>query len=194
MNLDQLMSLAAGAGADRLAPDVAARAGVSEDDASAGIGALLPVLGAGLRQARQGGQLDSILSMASGSAEPNDAIQGAAPNLGAGIVEALFGGQAGADQIAEATAERSGLDAGLLQKILPVLATLLINRLPNSEGEAGLGGGAMGGLLGDALNALGGRSSSAPQGGAGLLAGLLDQDGDGDAADDILAMVMNRNR
>ncbi|MEO1040323.1 MAG: DUF937 domain-containing protein [Pseudomonadota bacterium] len=209
MNLDSLLSLATAAGGDRLVPDLASRLNVSETDASAGLSALLPTLGAGLRQAQNENRLDDVLSMATGRADPEENVSGEAPNLGMSIVSSLFGGQANAEQVASASAQRAGVDASLVQRMLPVLATLLINQMPNRGADADsnalaslLGGGrssgGLGGMLGGVLSsglggALGGGSrNSGGQAGAGLLAGLLDTDGDGDVADDVLNLIQRR--
>lgn len=204
MNLDNLLSLATAAGGEQLIPNLAERLDVSESAAGAGLSALLPTLGAGLRQARREDRLDDILSMATGAADPNAEVAGVEPNLGMVIAAALFGGRNKAEQAAAASAARAGVDAGLLQRMLPVLATLLINQMPNRGAEAdssalagllgGSSGGGVGGMLGGLLGgALGGGSRNGDgQAGAGLLAGLLDSDGDGEVADDVLNLLQRR--
>jgi hypothetical protein len=82
---------------------------------------------------------------------------------------------------------RPGLDASLLKKMLPMLAMMVAGYMAKQQGggaQAADSGGGFGGLLGGLL---GGQRSGA--GGLGGLAGMLDQDGNGNPLDDILRQV-----
>src|SRR5690606_3343951 len=98
-------------------------------------------------------------------------------------------------------ASKSGLDAGVLRKMLPLLAMLVSGYMAKQargagqapQDEGGLGGllGGLGGMLGGA----GGGAAGAPgAGGLGGLGAMFDMNGDGNALDDILRMAGKANR
>ena len=139
------------------------------------------------RQGRQlgcGGLLDDVLAP-----EPTDV------NRGNDVLGQIFGSKDVSRAVAQNAASRSGLDAGLLKKMLPMLAMLVAGYMAR-QGSTGAtaqepsSGGGLGGLLGGLLG--GGRAgerSAQPGPGAGGLASMLDMDGDGNPLDDILQMA-----
>jgi hypothetical protein len=110
----------------------------SQPNATAGLGDLIGQLGSS-------GLIGNIMSMQSGDA-----------NGGNGLLGALFGSQDGGTSVVHNAASASGLDPALLQKMLPLLATLVAgfmgkqgdtNEANNSEAAGGLGG-VLGSLIG----------------------------------------------
>lgn len=183
------------AGAVALAPAVLG--GLTKQAGSLeGLGGLLGQLGGG-------GLLDNVLRP-----QPTDT------GLGNNVLGQIFGSPDVSRTVAQQASATSGLDAGVLKKMLPLLAMLLAGMLARQHGQAQAGaaaqagpgeaspgglGGALGGMLGGLLG--GGAqpgaaatpgSAPAAKGGLGGLIGMLDFDGDGNPLDDILGMVTGR--
>ncbi len=178
---------------------IARELGVSETQAARGAEALMPAvlggfkkqaqtqstgldgLGGMLEQLGGGGLLDSVLSP-----QPTDV------SAGNNVLGQIFGSKDVSRTVAQNAAASSGLDAGVLKKMLPMLAMLAAGYMakqrsggsngaaPSAPAAGALGGG-LGGMLGGML---GGKS-----GGAGGLAGMLDMNGDGNVLDDIMRMA-----
>lgn len=160
--------------------------GTDEDTTGRAVSAALPaMLGALARNTAQesgaqafAGALDrdhdgSILDdiggfLGSGQSSTGDAILGH-----------VLGGRR--DMVASNVANSAGLDLGLVQKLLPLLAPLLLGYLGRTKRQQGLDAGSLAGMLGGATRQM---DSSSP----GLLGSLLDADGDGDATDDVLRL------
>ena len=93
---------------------------------------------------------------------------------GSKIVSNIFGGQT--DQVAQTLGGSLGGQTGLVQKLLPILAPIVLSYLTQRlGGQAQAGQGAQGGGLADVLGGLlGGQGSTSGAGGlGGLLGGLL---------------------
>ena len=165
--------------------------GVSESQAKLGTEALIPAIMGGFRkqadsqsagpeglggllnQLGGGGLLDNVLSP-----------QQTDVSRGNDVLGQIFGSRDVSRAVASKGAEQTGLDASLLKKMLPMLAMLVAGYMAkqNKAGTAATGsGGGLGGILGSLL---GGQRS-----GAGGIAGMLDQDGNGNPLDDILRQV-----
>ena len=88
---------------------------------------------------------------------------------GNAILGHLFGSKDVSRQVASHAAGSTGLDDGLLKKMLPVVASLVMGSMSKQATAGGVSGtdGSVGGLLGQ----------------------LLDSDGDGSVMDDILGMA-----
>ena len=188
--------------------------GISESQAAAGANALLPAILGGFKKQAQaqptgldglggllsslggGGLLDSVLSP-----EPTNI------ESGNGVLGQIFGSKDVSRTVAQNAASQTGLDAGLLKKMLPILAMLVAGYM-SKQHAAGSDGtqrapaeGGLGGLLGGILGSvLGGARTSAPAtagtgaslpaaAGAGGLASILDMNGDGNSLDDIMRMA-----
>lgn len=201
MNLNDILAQAGGL------QSVARDLGLSEAQASAGAEALLPaILGGMKRQAQSqpagleglggllgqlggGALLDQVLG-----AQPTD------PTQGNQVLGQIFGSKDVSRTVADNAASQSGLDSGVLRKMLPLLAMLVTGFMARQAGGAGQTqetggmGGAMGGL-GGLVGSLGGMfggagaTGSRGQGGLGGLGAMLDMNGDGNALDDILRMA-----
>lgn len=176
---------------------VARDLGVSEDQAAAGAEALLPAILGGMKKQAQaqpagleglggllgqlggGGLLDQVLSP-----QPTD------PSQGNEVLGQIFGSKDVSRAVAADAASHTGLDSGLLRKMLPLLAMLVTGFLAKQAGGAagqppeGGGLGGLGGLIGGLGGMLGGGGGAA--GGLGGLSAMLDANGDGNPLDDIL--------
>lgn len=176
--------------------------GVDERQARSGAEALLPaILGGFKRQAQAqpagaGGLLDVLGRLGGGGLM--DEVLGAQPtNLEHGnqVLGQIFGSKDVSRAVAQNAAGQTGLDPGVLKKMLPMLGMLVAGYM-SKQGAAAQGaapqaaapGDGLGGLLG---NVLGGRGGAQPAGrsGAGGLADLLDLDGDGNPLNDVLGML-----
>ncbi|MEQ1537348.1 MAG: DUF937 domain-containing protein [Sphingorhabdus sp.] len=196
---------------------IAQQLGVNEQVAQMGAEALLPSILGGFKKTAQaqpagldglggllgqlggGGLFDSVVAP-----EPTPVEQGN------DILGQIFGTKEVSRTVAGHAAEQTGIDSGMLKKMLPILAMLVAGYMAKQAGggEGGglggmlggllggggqaAGGGGLGGMLGNVLGgALGGGQSAAPAGGGGLggLASMLDFDGDGNPLDDIIGMA-----
>lgn len=185
---------------------MASQLGIPPAMAKAGAEAMLPSVLGGFRkqaeaqgggQAGLGGLVDILGSLGGGALAGN--VIGPEPTevqRGNDILGQIFGTKEVSRTVAGQAAGQTGLDAGTLKKMLPLLAMLVSGYLamqggaasPEQEQKAsgGIGGG-LGAILGSVLG--GGSGSGAGQGGLGALGSLLDMDGDGNPLDDILGMA-----
>lgn len=185
LNIDEAT---ARAGASALLPQVM---GGFKNQAQAdprGVGGMADMLG----QMGGGGLLDSVLRD-----EPSDVAAGNQ------VVNRIFGSNDVEHAVTANAASKSGLPAGLLQKMLPLIAMAVAGYIAKQAGGAGgagggLGGG-LGGILGSVLGGAMGTGQAAPApsrpadggqgGGFGGLGSLLDMDGDGNPLNDLMGMA-----
>ena len=169
--------------------------GISEADAARGAQALAPSILGGFKkqaQAQPGGLegLGGLLGQLGGGGllanvlapEPTDL------NRGNDVLGQIFGSKDVSRTVAQHASAQSGLDTGILKKMLPMLAMALAGYM-SSGSSVGTGsnqaaGGGLGGLLGGLLGGGTGGSST----GLGGLASMLDMNGDGNPLDDLLRM------
>ena len=137
-------------GASALAPTIL---GGIKMQAQSGAG--LEGLGGMLSQLGGGGLLDAVLSP-----EPTDVSQGNA------VLGQSFGSKDVSRTVAQSAATQSGLDVGMLKKMLPMLAMLVAGYMAKRGGAAPAEGGSGGGR-----------------------ASMIDMNGDGNALDDIMRMA-----
>lgn len=181
--------------------------GVSEEQAAAGAEALLPAVLGGLKKQAQaqpsgleglGGWLGQLGG--SGLLEQVLSPQPTDPSQGNAVLGQIFGSKDVSRAVADNAASQSGLDSGLLRKMLPLLAMLVTGVMAKHAGgsaEQPAGSGESGGLggLGGVLGGLGGMLGAGAGAGAGAggilgsLTSMLDANGDGNALDDILRAV-----
>lgn len=168
--------------------------GISEAQAASGAAALSPAILGGFKKQVQtdpnglaglggllgqlggGGLLDEVLSP-----NPTDVSQGN------GVLGQIFGSKDVSRTVSQNAAARTGLDAGILKKMLPMLAMVVagyMSRRQSAAVQQAPQGGGLGDLLGGLLG--GGGRGGAPGGGLGA---MLDMDGDGNPLDDILRMA-----
>lgn len=172
---------------------IAQELGVSESEAASGAEAMLPAILGGFKkqaQTRPGG-LDGLggLLAQMGGGDLLDDVLAPAPthvNRGNDVLGQIFGSKDVSRAVADNAASRAGLDAGMLKKMLPMLAMLVGGMMAKQGGAGASAQAAPGGGLGDLLGGLlgGGRDS-----GAADLISMLDMDGDGNPLDDIMRMI-----
>lgn len=173
--------------------------GISEEQAASGADALIPaILGGFKRQAQSpstgmeglggllgqlggGGLLDNVLAP-----QPTDVSRGN------DVLGQIFGSKDVSRTVAQNAAAQSGLDAGLLRKMLPMLAMLVTGYMSRQGGGAASGTTPAATTEGGLGDLLGGLLGAQPAGGRGTspgLASMLDLNGDGNPLDDILRMA-----
>ena len=175
--------------------------GVSESQVATGAEALVPaILGGFKRQVQSqpggleglggllgqlggGGLLDNVLSP-----QPTDVSQGNE------VLGQIFGSKDVSRTVAQNAASQSGLDPGLLKKMLPMLAMLVAGFMAKQSGagaadEVAPGSGGLGGLLGGLLGGRASHGSAVPGGSGGGLGSMLDLNGDGNVLDDVMRMA-----
>ena len=180
--LDSIVGARDGAAVQQLA----AQFGLRPEQASAASGALMPALAAGLKRNITTNEARLESALASGHHETYidqpevlDAPETTAD--GNAILGHIFGSKEVSRKVAAGAAESTGIDAAVLKKMLPLLASLAMGALAKQKKSAtrGAGGAAQSGGL------------------AGMLEPLLDRDGDGSIVDDVGGMLggfLNRKR
>jgi len=118
-----------------------------------------------------GGLLDNLQNLAGGD------VMGE----GQKIMGHILGGNK--DNAVQALAKAGGVEANQAQNLLAMAAPMLMGALGKAKKEQGLDASALAGLLGQETQAA---KSAIPSGGASMLTGFLDADGDGDIKDDIV--------
>ncbi len=180
---------------------IAQQLGVDEKTAVNGAGALLPAILGGFKKQAGGGTggLEGLAGMLGGLGGGGllDSVlaPGATPaGQGNDVLGQIFGSKDVSRTVAGQAATSTGLDSGLLRKMLPLLAMAVAGYMAQQggKGAASAGSGGLGGMLGQVLGGLTGGASggkAASQGGLGGLASMLDLDGDGNPLDDIIGMA-----
>jgi len=194
--LGQLLAEATG-GQNGGAPQVdtgalASQFGLTQDQANAAVGALLPAVLGGLKNAEQGGLLNEISTIAGATGSPTTDT-----DSGNAVLGQIFGSKDVSRSVAADAAAKTGISSTILKAMLPIIAGLVAQQVTKK-----MGGGIMGGIAGSVLaSVLGGSAAAAPAamppapasggvlGSLGGLASMLDADHDGNPLDDILGMV-----
>ena len=166
--------------------------GVSESEAARGAEALVPAILGGFRKQADSqpaglGGLGGLLSQLGGGGLLDNVLSPQPTDVSRGdnVLGEIFGSKDVSRAVATNAAGQTGLDSSLLKKMLPMLAMMVAGYMAKQHGGGtGAPGSGLGGLLGGLL---GGQRSGA--GGLGGLAGMLDQDGNGNPLDDILRQV-----
>ena len=141
---------------------------LDEGQAQSALKGLLPSLSQGLQQNTQNkGGLESLLgALDKGNHQryldqPSVLTQAASVEDGKKILGQLLGSKEKSREVAKQTSQATGLSEGLLKQMLPVVANLAMGSLSKKHKKDN---SSLGGMLGS----------------------LLDQDGDGNVADDVL--------
>ena len=181
----------------KLTENMARSFGLTTEQAAAAIDALTPALAAGLQNAATDPQalqklLAGVMHPTHQAAYDDPAVAHGeeAHALGQSAVAHLFGSAPAAGEVAQVAGRDLGISSGILARMLPVLASVLLGGLSKSFANQGLGSilgqlvgaafspqakGGLGGLLGSILGAaLGGGATQAPRGGPTPLPGGLD--------------------
>jgi hypothetical protein len=183
---------------------IARELGMSENQAASGAAALLPAILGGFKKqatAQPSGLegLGGLLGQLGGGSLLDEVLAPRPTDLSRGndVLGQIFGSKDVSRAVAQNAASKSGLDATLLKKMLPMLAMAVAGFMAKQQGagaaarrpSAGGGLGSLGNLLGGLL---GGGRAGAPAGaaaGLGGLASMLDLDGDGNPLDDIMDLI-----
>ncbi len=181
MNLQEALL---GAGGGSLVRELSRQVGLGEGDTRNAIEHLVPALSRGLgRNAAGSDGLDALLgALKSGNHQryvdhPEDVGRAESIADGNAILGHILGSKEVSRNVAGRAASETGLDSGLLKKLLPMVAAAAMGSL----GKEVSGGGSLGSLSGG-------------QGGAGspglqMLESFLDSDRDGSVLDDVLGMA-----
>ena len=196
MNLTDILAQAGGI------ESMAKELGVSPGVAAQGAEALLPaILGGFKTQAQGAGGIEGLGGMLGqlGGGGLLDAVlapQATPVQAGNDVLGRIFGSKDVSRTVADHAAGQTGLDSGLLKRMLPILAMMVAGYMAKQSGQQGGGlgdliGGALGGSgsnggLGGMLGSVLGGGSA---GGFGGLGKMLDMDGDGNPLDDIMGMA-----
>jgi hypothetical protein len=199
MNLTDILAQAGGI------ESMASELGIPPAVARQGAEALLPaILGGFKKQAAGAGGVEGLGGLLGqlGGGGLLDAVLGSQPtpvDQGNDVLGQIFGSKDVSRTVADHAAGQTGLDSGLLKRMLPILAMLVAGYMAKQGGQQDGGGGGLGDLIGGALgggstgglggvlgNVLGGGGSG---GGLGGLGKMLDMDGDGNPLDDIIGMA-----
>ncbi len=177
--LDSILS----AGGGDSVREIAKNFGLSEGDASKAIGQLVPSITQGLRKnTTDSNGLESLINAISTGnhqryvEDPKELTNERAVTDGNNILGHIFGSKDVSRNVAQTAAQNTGIDSGILKKMLPMVATMAMGSLSkNSSGGAGL------------ANHLTGSNESS--GLPNMLTQFLDSDNDGSVTDDLLNMA-----
>jgi len=176
---------------------IARELGVSEAQAASGAEALIPAILGGFKKQTQAQSSDleglsGLLGQLGGGNLLDNVLAPQPTNMNQGndILGQIFGSEDVSRAVAQNAASQSGLDTGLLKKMLPMLAMLVAGYMAkqggaDSEAQPSPASGGLGGLLGSLLGGKGAGASNATPG----LASMLDLNNDGNPLDDILRMA-----
>ena len=162
----QLLDLINRFGGQDAVAAMAARVGLTPEQTQSAMAALMPAVAGGMTRAAetQGPEvLDAAAAPAASLATPDMVGSDAAVAHGTDLLGTLFGGASGASAVADHAAQSTGLPAGILAQLLPMVATMAAGTLANKN--------------------------SGPEGAAGTLMGMLDVNKDGNPLDDIMGFA-----
>jgi hypothetical protein len=146
--------------------------GIDDSQARSGIESLIPALAKGLkRETASPDGLQCLLgALQSGNHQrylddPQSMARSETVADGNGILGHIFGSKDVSRRVAAQASERSGVDSGILKKMLPMVATMVMGSMSKQTSQAG-SSGAM-----------------------GILGSMLDADDDGSVADDLFDLA-----
>ena len=179
--LNSILNAKGGAAVSQLA----AQFGLGEDQAASAIQNLVPALAGGLQRNISQGGLENLLgALTKGQHQrylddPSTLNSEGAREDGNGILAHILGSKDVSRQVAATASARTGISDSILKQMLPTVAALAMGALskqtaPQPAGVSELGSAAAHPAAGRIL---------------GMLTPLLDRDGDGSVADDILGSV-----
>lgn len=163
-----------------LLKQVAGNFGLEEGLAGAAISKLLPALTQGMKKnvAKPDG-LEGLLGALKGGKhsryieDPSSITDPGAISDGNSILGHILGSKDASRKVAAQAAEETGLDIGILKKMLPMIAAMTMGSLSKQQSRGGM------------LSDLAGAGSQ----GRGMLDSFLDRDNDGSIVDDLLGMA-----
>ncbi|MGL5446072.1 MAG: DUF937 domain-containing protein [Rhabdaerophilum sp.] len=171
LNLLEIMQQAQGGNAYN---NLANQFGIGPDQAKSAVEALLPAFSMGLQQQTQSAEgwqnLLGSLGQAQGAAQffdsDGDGIPDHLDNDSQNALGAMFGNEQTTQAVAAQAAQFAGLPAGMMQQMLPVIASMVMGGLFKGAMNNGLGG-----LLGQMMQ--GGGAGGMPGGLGSILGGML---------------------
>jgi hypothetical protein len=182
----QMMDMIARMGGTDSIAAMAAKVGMTPEQAQSAVAALLPAVTGGMARQAQAGNgsiVDQLAGMAAaytGSAAGDGAVA-----QGNDILGSIFGSKDVSRAVATQAAGQTGLDVGSLKALLPMVATMAASALGNGTGTvAAPAGGGLGGMLGGLFG--GGGSTG---GAAGALMSMIDTNKDGNPLDEIMGFL-----
>jgi len=156
--------------------------GLEENQASSALQALLPALSSGLKNnVASSGGIESLLgALAKGNhnqylEQPSRLGQPETVQEGNAILGHVLGSKDVSRQVASRASSQTGLPVDLLKKMLPVVATMAMGALSKNTAQQGIQSSSAAAMPGGDL--------------MGMLGPLLDADGDGSVADDLLGIA-----
>jgi len=167
--------------------------GISAPEAARGAEALGPAVRGGFKRQAQAPSgiegLAGMLGQLGGSGLLDNLLGNQPTDVGRGndVLGQIFGSKDVSRAVAANASSQTGLDQGLLKRMLPMVAMAVAGYMAQ-RGGTGAASQEQGGLAGMVSGLLGG-GGSGRQSGAGGLASMLDMDGDGNPLDDILRMM-----
>ncbi len=171
----------------QLVGQLAGKFGLNQAQAGAALQQLVPLLAGGVkRNMGQAGGLESLLGALQNSnhgrylEDPAQVDQAATVADGNSILGHLLGSKEASRQVAGHAASNTGIDSGILQKMLPIVATMVMGAVSKRASAGGLGSQLLSG----------GTAQQSPLG--GLLTSFLDANKDGSVVDDVLGMIFKR--
>ncbi len=196
-------------GDGKIVGQLANQFGLNESDAAKALSNLIPAVAGGIKKtANSQSGLEALISKIESDRNvqqsfdmPEVLANAESTQSGNDILGDIFGSKDVSRTVAGQTAKSTGLDLGILKKMLPLVAGLVMSSLNKrgSQSSGGLGGllgglagaaqpqrrGGLGGLLGSLF---GGGRRQVQQSSSGIES-LLDFDGDGNVADDVLNLA-----
>ena len=148
-------------------------------------GFLSQMQGGGAQAGGMGGALGSMLGGAGGGGALGGllgGLLGGKATDGGGILGHILGGQQ--PQVEQGVAQASGLNAGQVAKLLPILAPIVMAAIGKYMNSRNAGPADLSGALAQEATVA---RQAAPTGVLGALTGFLDADGDGSITDDLMA-------
>ena len=155
--------------------------GLAENDTQEAVRQLMPALSRGVKRniVSEDGLNSLLAALGSGRHQryidrPEELGRGDAQIDGNNILGHILGSKEVSRKVAGAASGKTGIDIGLLKKMLPMIATMAMGALSKQSASQGM------------TNAPGGGQSS---GAMDMLSSFLDADKDGSALDDLLGMA-----
>ena len=162
---------------------LADRFGLDQQQVAAAVAEMVPALSSGLKQnladpARADGL---VAALQRGGHQrvierPEQLAQSSAVDDGNALLGQLFGSKEVSRAVAGRATEKTGLDSGLLQQMLPLVASIAMGSMSQKAGAEGL---------------LGARSEGGQEGAGlvGMLTNMIDADNDGSVLDDLVGLA-----
>ena len=182
---------------------LASQFGLDDDKAGGLVSMLAPAIGSAAKKRAESGGLQDLLGQLQGEGlgslfdAPEQAAAPEAQAQGQSFLEGLLGSREATDELANAAAERSGVDTSTVQQFMPALAAMLQGGMQKQTPDTSIQGmltqlsGGTPNQGGGIMSMLSGMLSTQNKPDAGgmdlsMITNMLDADGDGSVLDDVL--------